>query len=245
MLLLRGLCYLFFSALRYYLCFCTHGAAVFENIGVINLGTYLLGALFIILLPGPNSLFVLATAAARGVRPGYLAAVGILVGDTILITLTAAGAGTLLQTVPVLFYVLRALGAGYLFYLGVRILWSLYKPSPAEANPTPEVLENKVKHNDYFSKALVLSLLNPKAILFLLSFFVQFVDPSKGHPWLAFMVLGAFLQLFSVVYLSILIFGGNRLADSFRRQRVLAMLCNAAVAILFIVFAARMAFGVA
>lgn len=218
---------------------------MFENIGVINLGAYLVGAFIIIILPGPNSLFVLATAAAKGVRPGYLAAAGILLGDSILILLTAAGAGTLLKTVPVLFYALRALGAGYLFYLGVRILWSLYKPSPAQSNPQPEVLEQKVKHQNYFSKALVLSLLNPKAILFLLSFFVQFVDPSKGHPWLAFMVLGAFLQLFSVLYLSTLIFGGSRLADSFRKQRGLTMLCNGAVAILFIVFAGRMAFGVA
>lgn len=218
---------------------------MFESLGVIHLGTYLLGTLFIIVLPGPNSLFVLATGASKGVKPGYLAAAGILVGDTILITLTAAGAGTLLQTSPVLFYALRALGAGYLFYLGVRILWSLIKPSPQELNPQPEVLEQQVKHHSYFSKALILSLLNPKAILFLLSFFVQFVDPSKGHPWLAFMVLGAFLQAFSLMYLSILIFGGNRLADSFRRHRGLAVLSHAAVAILFIVFAMRMAFGVA
>lgn len=218
---------------------------MFESVGVINLGAYLIGALIIIILPGPNSLFVLATAAAKGIRPGYLAASGILVGDSILITLTAAGAGTLLQTMPVLFYALRAVGAGYLFYLGVRILWSLYKPTAAESNPQPELLEQQVKHQNYFSKALVLSLLNPKAILFLLSFFVQFVDPSKGHPWVAFMVLGGFLQLFSVLYLSTLIFGGSRLAERFRRQRGLVVLCNAAVAILFIVFAGRMAFGVA
>lgn len=218
---------------------------MFESFGVINLGTYLLGALFIIVLPGPNSLFVLATGATKGIKPGYLAALGIFVGDTILIALTAAGAGTLLQTLPVLFYALRALGAGYLFYLGVRILWSLIKPSAQESNPQPELLKQQAQHRSYFSKALVLSLLNPKAILFLLSFFVQFVDPSKGHPWLAFMVLGAFLQVFSFVYLSVLIFGGNRLADSFRRHRGLAVLSNAAVAVLFIVFAIRMAFGVA
>jgi len=218
---------------------------VFESVGVIDLGTYLVGAIFIILLPGPNSLFVLATAAAKGIRPGYLAAAGIFVGDTILIALTAAGAGTLLQTVPLLFYALRALGAGYLGYLGIRILWSLLRPTPQQSNPAPEVLEQQVKHGNYFSKALVLSLLNPKAILFLLSFFVQFVDPAKGHPWLAFMVLGAFLQLFSMVYLSTLIFGGTRLANTFRKHRYLAIFSHAAVAILFIVFAVRMAFGVA
>lgn len=218
---------------------------MFESVGVINLGTYLVGAVFIILLPGPNSLFVLATAAAKGIKPGYLAAGGIFVGDSILIALTAAGAGTVLQTMPVLFYALRALGAGYLGYLGIRILWSLFKPTPQQRNPAPELLEQKVKHGNYFSKALVLSLLNPKAILFLLSFFVQFVDPTQGHPWLAFIVLGAFLQLFSMIYLSTLIFGGTRLAATFREHRYLASCCNAAVAILFIVFAVRMAFGVA
>ena len=215
---------------------------MFESIGVVHLGTYLLGALFIILLPGPNSLFVLASAAAKGVKIGYQAAAGILVGDTILIALTAAGAGTLLQAMPILFYGLRALGAGYLFYLGVRMLWAIAKP--AMSSPEAQQLEEQVRHSSYFNRALLLSLLNPKAILFLLSFFVQFVDPTKGHPWLAFMVLGGFLQLFSVLYLSTLIFGGTHLAASFRRHRGLAIVCNIMVAILFIAFAARMAFGV-
>lgn len=216
---------------------------MFESVGVINLGTYLLGALFIILLPGPNSLFVLASAAARGVKTGYQAAFGIFVGDSVLIMLTAAGAGTLLQAVPVLFYVLRALGAGYLFYIGARMLWSLMRPSRASTDP--DTLEQQVPTQRYFNKALILSLLNPKAILFLLSFFVQFVDPSQGHPWLAFMVLGAFLQLFSMLYLSVLIFGGTHLAAGFRRHQRLAIACNVAVAVLFITFAGRMALGVA
>lgn len=217
---------------------------MFESFGVINLGTYLLGALFIILLPGPNSLFVLTSSAAKGVKTGYQAALGIIVGDTILITLTAAGAGTLLQALPVLFYILRAVGAVYLFYIGARMLWSLAR-SPSAASPQTVVLEKQVKNQSYFRKALILSLLNPKAILFLLSFFVQFVDPSKGHPWLAFMVLGVFLQLFSVLYLSGLIIGGNHLAATFRKHQGLSLCCNIAVALLFIGFAVRMAFGVA
>lgn len=218
---------------------------MFESVGVINLGTYLVGAVFIILLPGPNSLFVLATAAAKGIAPGYKAASGIFIGDTVLILLTAAGAGTLLQTVPALFYALRAVGALYLFYLGVRMLWALYKPTPEQANPTPTVLDQAVQKQNYFSKALILSLLNPKAIFFLLSFFVQFVDPAHGQPWIAFMVLGAFLQLFSVIYLSSLIFGGSYLAQGFRRHRYLAVIGSGSIAVLFIAFAVRMAFGVA
>ncbi|MCQ9615321.1 leucine efflux protein LeuE [Paenalcaligenes niemegkensis] len=213
---------------------------MFENIGVINLGTYLVGALLIILLPGPNSLFVLATAASQGVKEGYKAACGVFVGDTVLLILTAAGAASVLQALPMLFYTVRVMGAFYLAYLGLRILWSLYRPDPS---PHVHQISTTKKHGESrFVKALTLSLLNPKAILFLISFFVQFVDPAKGHPWLAFSVLGIFLQIFSVVYLSTLIVGGARLAAGFRRRRHLSSLANAAVGVLFLGFAAKMAF---
>lgn len=215
--------------------------SVFDSIGVINLGTYLTGALLIILLPGPNSLYVLATAATHGIRDGYKAALGIFVGDSILLFLTAAGAASLLQTLPALFYTIRVIGAVYLAYLGIRILWSLLYP-PA----TLEVRTIDMEHGhaeSRFFKALTLSLLNPKAILFLVSFFVQFVDPSKGHPWLAFLVLGVCLQVFSMAYLSALIVGGARLANAFRRRRRLANVASAAVGLLFIGFAVRMVFA--
>lgn len=214
---------------------------MFESVGVINLGTYLAGALLVVLLPGPNSLFVLASAAAKGVKSGYQAAAGVWLGDTILLTLMTLGAGSLLQAVPVLFYGLRAVGAAYLFYLGVRILWSVLRPA---RSPEISHLEKEVKNSNFFMRSLLLSLVNPKAIFFLLSFFVQFVDPSQGNPWRAFVVLGAFLQLFSVLYLSLLIFGGSHLAAAFRRYTRLSALSNIAVALVFIAFAVRMAFGV-
>lgn len=216
---------------------------VFESVGVINLGTYLVGALFVVLLPGPNSLFVLASAAAKGVKSGYQAAAGVWMGDTILITLMTLGAGTLLQAMPVLFHSLRAVGATYLFYLGLRILWSVWQP--AVATVEVERLEQEDKSSNFFIRSLLLSLVNPKAIFFLLSFFVQFVDPAQGNPWLAFVVLGLFLQLFSVLYLSLLIFGGNHLAAVFRRYTRLSALSNIAVALVFIAFAVRMALGIA
>lgn len=215
---------------------------MFESVGVINLGTYLIGALLVILLPGPNSLFVLASAAAKGVKSGYQAAAGVWAGDTILIVLTALGAGSLLQAVPMLFHGLQAVGAAYLFYLGVNILWSVLRPV-APAVQTKHV-ETEVKNSNFFIRSLLLSLVNPKAIFFLLSFFVQFVDPAQAKPLWAFMVLGAFLQLFSVLYLSLLIFGGSHLAAIFRRHTRLSALGNIAVALVFIAFAVRMAFGV-
>lgn len=204
--------------------------------GVLDVWTYLAGTVFIVLLPGPNSLFVLATGAGRGVRAGYQAAFGVFIGDSILMTLTAAGAASVLRLLPMVFIALKAAGAVYLTYLGIRLLMSAWRPAPA---PVHAVAGGP---GSPFRKALLLSLLNPKAILFLLSFFVQFVDPAYPHPALSFLILATILQICSAAYLSVLIFGGSRLAAAFRRRQGLARAGSGLVGVLFLWFAGRMAF---
>jgi leucine efflux protein len=209
---------------------------MFAHYGVINLWTYVAGVVFIILLPGPNSLFVLATGASRGVRAGYQAAFGVFLGDSILMTLTAAGAASVLQLLPVLYLALKTAGALYLCYLGFHLLRSAWRPGPARAQVVSSGTDGR------FRKALLLSLLNPKAILFLLSFFVQFVDPHYAHPALSFFILAAILQTCSILYLSVLIFGGTRLAAFFRRRQMLARTGSGLVGLLFLGFAGMMVF---
>ncbi len=203
--------------------------------GVLNIWTYVLGTIFIILLPGPNSLFVLASAAGRGVRAGYQAAAGVFLGDTILMSLTAAGAASVLKLLPVVFLGLKTAGAVYLSYLGIRLLLSALRPGPSHKQAFT------ANQGSPWRKALLLSLLNPKAILFLLSFFVQFVDPGYPHPVLPFFILALILQFFSILYLSALIFGGARLAAALRRRAGLARIGSGLVGVLFLWFAGRMA----
>ena len=90
--------------------------------GITDLGTYLLGTIAIVLLPGPNSMFVLSVAARRGVRAGYAGAAGVFVGDAVLMLLTALGAASLLRAVPALFIVIKVVGAGYLTWVGLGLL---------------------------------------------------------------------------------------------------------------------------
>ena len=87
--------------------------------GITDLATYVLGTIFIVLLPGPNSLYVLSLASQRGVRAGYLGACGIFAGDTILMVLSATGVASLLQASPALFMVLKYIGAGYLAWMSL------------------------------------------------------------------------------------------------------------------------------
>ena len=75
--------------------------------GITDLGTFILGTIFIVLLPGPNSMYVMTAASRSGIAAGFRGALGIFVGDTILMVLAAGGAATLIQTTPALFLALK------------------------------------------------------------------------------------------------------------------------------------------
>ncbi len=207
--------------------------------GVTDIGLYVLGVVFIVLLPGPNSLYVLSVAAQRGVRAGYLGACGVFAGDSVLMLLTAIGLAGLLRTVVGLFLVVKIAGAAYLAWIGLAMLRGARRRwRSAEA---PEAPPARVDAAHPFGKAMLISLLNPKAILFYLSFFVQFVDPAYPHPALTFLILGAIVQFFSALYLSTLILAGSGLAAAFRRHRRVAAGLSGAVGALFMAFSVRLA----
>ncbi|MBZ3907568.1 leucine efflux protein LeuE [Streptomyces griseiscabiei] len=209
--------------------------------GVIDLPTYLAGLVLIVLLPGPNSLYVLSVAARRGIRTGYRAAAGVWVGDTVLMTLSAAGVASLLQANAVLFGIVKYAGAGYLSWLAIGMLraaWGMWRTRSERIAEGPE--DGAAEGERPFRRAVVISLLNPKAILFFVAFFVQFVDPGYAYPALSFVVLGAFAQLASFLYLTALIFGGTRLAAAFRRRKRLSAGATSAAGALFLGFAVKL-----
>lgn len=215
-------------------------------LGVTDLPTYLAGLVLIVLLPGPNSLYVLSVAARRGVKEGYKAASGVFTGDTVLMVLTAAGAGALLQASPLLFTLVKFLGAGYLAWLAVgmmRAARGMWRDRRARQEELLTGAEPAGGLERPYRRALVVSLFNPKAILFLLSFFVQFVDPDYAYPALSFLLLGALSQAASLLYLSTLIFTGTRLSAAFRRRRRLSAGATSAAGVLFLGFAAKLATG--
>ncbi|MGA5191795.1 leucine efflux protein LeuE [Streptomyces exfoliatus] len=211
-------------------------------LGVTDLPTYLVGLVLIILLPGPNSLYVLSVAARKGTRTGYKAAAGVFTGDAVLMTLAALGAASLLQTTPLLFMIVKYAGAGYLAWMAygmLRAAWSMWRErNDTQAEETAQA-PAAAGENPY-RRALIISLFNPKAILFLISFFVQFVDPGYAYPALSFLVLGTLLEIGSFLYLTMLIFGGTRLAATFRRRRRLSAGATSAAGALFLGFAAKL-----
>ncbi len=163
--------------------------------GITDFWTYVLGTIFIVLLPGPNSMYVLSVAAQRGVRAGYKGACGVFLGDFVLMVLSAAGVASLLKASPALFYVVKYIGAAYLAWIGLNMLRGALRSWAARGDAAAATVPAAAPdQSDPFRKALLISLLNPKAILFFISFFIQFVDPAFAYPVLSFAALGVVCQ---------------------------------------------------
>ena len=208
---------------------------VFAEFGVLNYWTYLIGAIFIILVPGPNTFFVLKTGVAHGIRKGYLAALGVFIGDAVLMFLAYAGVATLIKTTPVLFNIVRYLGAMYLLWLGGKMLYATL------TQRDKHVADGAEPGSAILKRALVLSLTNPKAILFYVSFFVQFIDVDAASPGIAFFILALTLELVSFTYLSFLIVSGSFVTRYVKTKKKLAKIGNSLIGLVFVGFAARLA----
>lgn len=207
--------------------------------GIVDITTFIVGTIFIVLLPGPNSLYVMTVASRRGVAQGYRGAFGIFVGDTVLMVLSTTGVASLLHSTPALFMAIKYAGAAYLAWLGLGLMRAgvgMWRHGVSASSD-----DVAVEKGDPFRKALVISLMNPKAILFFVSFFIQFVSPDYPYPVLSFVILGAIVQVCSALYLSGLIFGGFRLARYFRQHRRTAAAGTAGVGALFIGFGLKLA----
>lgn len=218
------------------------GAHVFY--GITDLTTFILGTIFIVLLPGPNSLYVMSAAARWGKAAGYRGACGVFAGDLILMVLAATGTASLLRTTPELFMVIKYAGAAYLAWVGVGLVRSAFRNWSGRSAPEQvgaPVTQATSGAPKTFRTALLISLLNPKAILFFVSFFIQFVDPGYAFPGLSFLILGGIVQICSFLYLSTLIFAGAYLAGQFRRRHRFAATATGGIGALFVAFGAKLA----
>lgn len=210
--------------------------------GITDLTTYIIGTFLIVLLPGPNSLYVMSIASRYGIKTGYMGAFGIFTGDLILMLCTVLGAASLLKAFPWVFVILKLTGALYLSYLGFKLLQGSIQRWKQRNQRQPEMADLPALDKIHpYKTALSISLLNPKAILFFLSFFVQFVEPNYAYPALSFLILAIILQFISFSYLTALIFSGIKLSAFFKKNHKIAASGIFLVGILFFGFGLKLA----
>ena len=155
---------------------------------------FLLAVLTLFLSPGPNMAFVMSHGMAYGPKGGLAAAIGIGSADVVLTALTATGVTAMVFAWSPSFDVLRIAGAAYLMWLAIKTVRApvhTLVPSNSTANLTLHSIAKR---------AMLGSLLNPKALLFFMVFLPQFVHPKKGGIALQLLTLGLVLSLASVAF---------------------------------------------
>lgn len=161
---------------------------------MISPTTYLLFAaasLGLVLIPGPNHLYITARGLAQGRAAGLASAFGVEAGTLVHIAAAAAGLSYVISRSATLFAVVKWAGVAYLGYLAFRAFTS--KEDEAAQEPPRQPLRQ------VFLEGVLVNVLNPKVTLFFLAFLPQFVDPSAGAPALQVVVLGLTLLVLGLI----------------------------------------------
>ncbi|MFL6658337.1 MAG: LysE family translocator [Massilia sp.] len=150
--------------------------------GSSNLWLYFLVVFSVIALPGMDMAFVMGSSMVGGRRAGMAAVAGIVVGGVVHMAIGASGVFALLALVPAAFNAMLLVGAAYVAWIG----WSLLR---IDALAAPEISLRVRSRRATFAGAIATCLLNPKAYLFMLAIFPQFVHPAQGSIWLQALTL--------------------------------------------------------
>jgi len=174
--------------------------------GIADYPSFVVAIIVFLMIPGPGNLALITSTSKGGVRGGLAATFGVIAGDQVLMWLAVAGVAALLTAYPPAFRAVQWLGAGYLAWLGLKML----RARPGDA----PVLHIKPHH--YFHQALLITLLNPKAIVFYMAFFPLFVDPARHRGLVTFEVMAATIAALTFLYGLVVVILTHRLAERLR-----------------------------
>jgi leucine efflux protein len=174
--------------------------------GIADYPSFVVAVIVFLMIPGPGNLALITSTGKGGLRGGFACIGGLIAGDQVLMWLAVAGVAALLSAYPPAFRAVQWLGAGYLAWLGLRMII-------AKAGDKP-VLQMKPHH--YFRQTLLITLLNPKAIVFYMAFFPLFVDPLHHRGLLTFGVMAATIAVLTFIYGLTVVLLTHRLAERLR-----------------------------
>lgn len=202
-----------------------------ENWWLFVLMTFVVSA-----TPGPNMLLVLSNSARFGLHAAMATMVGCMSALLLMMGVSAAGLGALLQLFPAVFDALRLAGAAYLAYLGIK---SWRAPVLEHAVETAGLMAPSVESAAHVRQGMLVAASNPKAILFAVAFLPQFINPVQAQ----LPQFGILLLTFAVIEVSwyfVYALSGKRMAVYLERASVLKVF-NRVTGAAFVGFAALMA----
>ena len=158
--------------------------------GIADYGAFVAAIVLFLFIPGPGNLALITSTSKGGIRGGLAATVGLVLGDQVLMWAAVAGVAALLHAYPVAFSAVQWLGAAYLAWLGLQMLL---------AKPGDQPILN-IRPSHFMRQAFLITLLNPKAIVFYMAFFPLFVDPARHQGLLTFGVMALTIAALAFLY---------------------------------------------
>ena len=199
--------------------------------GIADYAAFVAAIVVFLLIPGPGNLALITSTSKGGVRGGIAATLGLIAGDQVLMWMAVAGVAALLTAWPPAFRAVQWLGAVYLAWLGTKML--LAKPGDAP------VLNIQPRH--YFRQALLITLLNPKAIVFYMAFFPLFVDPLRHQGFVTFGAMALTIALLTLAYGLIVVALTHFLAERMRANPVVSNVLQKLAGVFLIGFGIKLA----
>jgi threonine/homoserine/homoserine lactone efflux protein len=206
-------------------------------LGVQHFWLFVVSGLLLNITPGQDTLYIVTRSVAQGRRAGLWSVLGISTGSVVHTLAAAFGLSAILATSASAFTVVKFAGAGYLVFLGVKML--LERPSAASPGVEP-ALPHESSWGIYRA-AVLTNVLNPKVALFFLAFLPQFVAPDAPSRVLSFLFLGAVFVFNGTLWCLVLVLGASALSGRLRRNAAGARRLRQATGAVFVGLGARLA----
>ncbi|HDR9081475.1 LysE family translocator [Burkholderia vietnamiensis] len=171
--------------------------------GITHFGFFVLAVFLLNITPGPDTAYIVGRSIAQGRDAGLMSALGISAGACVHTLACAFGLTALLAASAAAFTAIKLAGAAYLIYLGVRMIIAKQDGAPAPAAAAQPIAAKPLRQ--LFMQGFWTNVLNPKVVLFFVSFFPQFVSAGSPHKALAFLALGSVFVVMSTVWSCIVV----------------------------------------
>ena len=207
--------------------------------GIHDFGLFFVSALLLNIAPGPDTAYVVGRSVQLGWRGGVAAALGISTGCFTHVLAVAVGLSALLVASAAAFTAVKWLGAAYLCYIGLTMLFSRQvKSSESAVRDSRDVSLSRV-----FWQGALTDVLNPKVAMFFLAFLPQFVDADAPHKPLAFLMLGLIFIFNGTLWcLGVAVMSARAAGHVRTSSRAMAWI-NRSLGALFVYLGVRIAFA--
>lgn len=207
--------------------------------GTQDLAIFVVSGLLLNMAPGPDSLFIVTRSAMQGWKAGSVAALGIGTGTFIHIFAAALGISAVLATSSSAFSILKYIGAAYLTYIGVKLLFSKKDSSNEIAVNNSQIYA--MPYKKIYIQGLLTNFLNPKIAIFFLAFVPQFISPDASNKSLVFIMLGCIFNFNGMLWCHFLAVTSAFVSRKIRIDNFFVLLLNRIIGAVFLSFGIRLA----